>query len=202
MLTVCSLMRTHHSPRSEAEGGPARAAVHTQAACSAFCCTWRHRGRRKREATWKNGENCHQPPKKTNHLLIPSKSEIKGGWQLSGSKHIFKKLAVFRWKILDISWSSETLPSLCRCLIVWGEKKSKSSTVYLVNKNLFIGVCFGINRGHKRSCVQKNKSLCAAQQRRILMPFHYRNRDRRAKPNTMDHRVLSFHAMIRKHCRT
>lgn len=57
-----------------------------------------------------------------------------------------------------------------------GEKKIyKSSAVYLVNKNVFIGVCFGINRGHKRSCVQKNKSLFAARQRRILMPFDYRN---------------------------
>lgn len=36
-------------------------------------------------------------------------------------------------------------------------------------------MCFGINRGHKRSCVQKNKSLFAAPQRRILMPFDYRN---------------------------
>lgn len=68
---------------------------------------------------------------------------------------------------------------------MWGEKKIyKSSAVYLVNKNLFIGVCFGINRGHKRSCVQKNKSLFAARQRRILMPFDYRNSQTgRGEPN-------------------
>ena len=41
--TASTLMRTHRSLQSEAEGGPAGAAVHTQAVRPASCCTWRQR---------------------------------------------------------------------------------------------------------------------------------------------------------------
>lgn len=45
MGTAYTLMRTYHSLQFEAEGGPAGAAVHTQAVRPASCCTWRQRWR-------------------------------------------------------------------------------------------------------------------------------------------------------------
>lgn len=42
-VTACSLTRTHRSTQLEAEGGPAGAPLHTQAAFPASCCTWRER---------------------------------------------------------------------------------------------------------------------------------------------------------------